>query len=127
MFQKEYLPDAQKVYYKTEHLIVKVLNDNTAFYEHPSSRSKMLFTLESGDLMLLTDVQEVKRVVWNKVLVSNKRYAWVQRVIPPSMGVPRTRVSRTNSFVVHHQDVYVLVLSLLGFLWGYRRFNIKPF
>ncbi len=124
---KEYLPDAQKVYYKTEHLIVKVLNDNTAFYEHPTRRSKLLFTLDSGDLMLLTDVKEVKRVVWNKVLVSDKNYAWVQRVIPPSMGVPRTRVSRTNSFVLYHRDVYILVLSLLGFLWGYRRFSIKPF
>ena len=77
--------------------------------------------------MLLTDVKEVKRVVWNKVLVSDKSYAWVQRVIPPSMGVPRTRVSRTNSFVLYHQDVYILILSLLGFLWGYRRFTIKPF
>ena len=77
--------------------------------------------------MLLTDVKKVRNTVWNKVLVRDKSYAWVQRVIPLSMGVPRTRVTRTNSFVVYHRDVYILVLSLLSFLWGYRRFTIKPF
>ena len=127
MAPKVYLPDAQNVYYKTDHLIVNVINDNTAFYEHPSSRSKVLFSLDSDNLMLLTDVKKVRKVVWNKVLVRDKQYAWVQRVIPQSMGVPRTRVTRTNSFVVYHQDIYILVLSLLGFLWGYRRFSIKPF
>lgn len=124
---KIYLPDAQKVYYKTDHLIVKVINDNTAFYERPSSRSTVLFRLDSNGLMLLTDVKKVRKIVWNKVLVRDKNYAWVQRVIPPSMGVPRTRVTRTNSFVIYHLDIYILVLTLLGFLWGYRRFSIKPF
>ncbi len=124
---EEYLPDAGKVYYKTDHLIVKVLNDNTPFYEDPSNRSKVLFTLDSGGLMLLTDVKEVKKIVWNKVLVRDKNYAWVQRVIPQSMGVPRTRVTRTNSFHIYHRDIYILILSLLGFLGGYRRFTLKPF
>ena len=124
---EEYLPDAGKVYYKTDHLIVKVLNDNTPFYEDPSNRSKVLFTLDSGGLMLLTDVKEVKKIVWNKVLIREKNYAWVQRVIPKSMGVPRTRVTRTNSFNIYHRDIYILILSLLGFLGGYRRFTLKPF
>ena len=124
---EEYLPDAGKVYYKTDHLIVKVLNDNTPFYEDPSNRSKVLFTLDSGGLMLLTDIKEVKKIVWNKVLVRDKNYAWVQRVIPQSMGVPRTRVTRTNSFNIYHRDIYILILSLLGFLGGYRRFTLKPF
>jgi len=127
MVPKNYLPDAHNVYYKTDHLIVKVINDNTAFYEHPSRRSKTLFRLDSGSLMLLTDVKEVKKIVWNKVLVRDKNYAWVERVIPQSIGVPSTRVTRTNSFIVYHLDIYILVFSLLGFLWGYRRFSIKPF
>ena len=127
MVPKVYLPDAAKAYYITDHLIVNVLNDNTAFYERPSRHSKVLFRLDSGDLMLLTDVKEVKKIIWNKVLVRDKNYAWVQRVTPPRIGVPRTRVTRTNSFVVYHRDIYMLVLALLGFLWGYRRFTIKPF
>ncbi len=127
MVPESYLPHAKDVYYKTDHLIVKVVKDDTAFYEHPSSRSKVLFTLDSGRLMLLNDVKKAKKVVWNRVLISDKNYAWVQRVIPPSMGVPRTRVTRTNSFVFYHIDGYMLLLSLIGFLWGYRSFTIKPF
>ncbi|MEN8147288.1 MAG: adenylate/guanylate cyclase domain-containing protein [Campylobacterota bacterium] len=127
MVPESYLPHAKDVYYKSDHLIVKVLEDDTAFYERPSSRSKVLFTLDSGRLMLLNDVKKVKKVVWNRVLLSDRNYAWVQRVIPPSMGVPRTRVTRTNSFVFYHIDSYMLLLSLIGFLWGYRSFTIKPF
>lgn len=127
MVSKNYLPYAEDVYYKTEHLIVNVVRDNTPFYERPSTASKRLFTLDSGRLMLLTDVKKVGRVMWNKVLVRDSHYAWVQRVIPARMGVPRTRVTLTNSFIVYKRDVYVAVLGLLAFLWGYRRFSLKPF
>jgi len=121
-----YLPQGEKVYWQSEHLIVKVLHDSTALYRGPSHHSKVLFYVDKGRLLLLSEVQKHGGITWNRVRIGQKSYAWIERVIPPQMGIARKRVSRTNLFVIHEWEVYVLIISLLGFLWGYRRLYIRP-
>jgi hypothetical protein len=50
----------------------------------------------------------------------------VERVTPPKLGVPSVRVTRADKFYFHYRDVYALAIGLLGFVWGWLNFRIKP-
>ena len=82
--------------------------------------------LNSGNLLLLTDVDKKKDIVWNKVLVADNAYAWVPRIIPPAIGKPEERVSTAYKFYFYKKDVVLLVLGLIGFVWGFANFRIRP-
>ena len=54
------------------------------------------------------------------------RYGWIERVTPPKVGVPSKRVTWADKFYFYSRDLYALIAGLLGFVWGWLNFRIKP-
>jgi class 3 adenylate cyclase len=112
--------------HESKHLFVEVLADGTPVYERPNAASMKLKQLDAGYLLLLADVETRSGYTWNKVLIAPGRYGWLQRVTPPKIGVPSMRVTWADKFYFYYRDLYALLIGLLGFIWGWLNFRIKP-
>ncbi len=115
-----------KVIHESEYLLVKVTAEKASIFNIPSTKGKVIKTLKKGMLLLLVDVKKEGNITWNKVPVSNNSYGWVARVIPPQLGVPEKRLTRTTKFYFRNIDFYILSLSIFGFIWGMFKFRIRP-
>lgn len=126
-----------RLLYQSDHLYVEVVKDDVSPLLKPSENAEIYkrtgpdgsvapLSLKSGDLLLLTDVEKVKQVIWNKVLVAGGEYAWIPRILPPAIGRAEERISLAYKFYFYRQDVVLLVIGLLGFVWGFVNFRIKP-
>lgn len=126
-----------KLMYQSDHLYVEIAKDDVSPKLKPSLKAAVYrreegdgslrpLVLNSGNLLLLTDVEKKKDIVWNKVLVADSTYAWVPRIIPPAIGKPEERLSTAYKFYFYRKDVVLLVLGLIGFVWGFANFRIRP-
>jgi len=126
-----------KLLYQSDHLYVEIARDNVSplvksslkadvYQRKEGDGSLRPMVLNSGNLLLLTDVKKKKDTVWNKVLVADNDYAWVPRIIPPAIGTPEERVSTAYKFYFYKKDVALLVMGLIGFVWGFANFRIRP-
>lgn len=123
------LPDnleLRKPIYESSHLFVEVTGENAKLYASPVISSNIVKELKVGQLLLLTDVGHVGGVVWNKVLAGKKHYAWIPRVIPPRIGVPAQRMSVAYKFYFRRADFFAWLCGLVGFVWGYLNFRLRP-
>jgi class 3 adenylate cyclase len=118
--------ELSRILLRSNHLFVEVLSNNTRLRSKASSGGKVLRRVDKGDLMLLADVKKRKGVIWNKVFLGNNRYAWVQRVVPPKIGVPEKRLTVAYKFYFRRLDVFALFGGLIGFVWGFLNFRIRP-
>ena len=118
--------EIRKVMMRSNHLFVEVLNNNTELRSRASLDGKVIQRVQKGDLMLLADVKKYKGVIWNKVFLGNNQYGWVQRVVPPRIGVPEKRLTVAYKFYFRRLDVFALVGGLMGFVWGFLNFRIRP-
>lgn len=125
-YKPDFLKDWNKVLYKSRHLFVEVLESDASIFSRPSTKSSVLLKPMPGILLLLSDVTKRGKVMWNKILVKKRVYGWIPRVLPPRIGVPEKRVSKANKFYFRKGDMYLLGISLLGFLWGVMGFSVKP-
>lgn len=116
----------RKPVYESSHLFVEVIEDKTKLYARPSIKSDTVRETKAGQLLLLTDVSRTREMVWNKVLIGKKRYAWVPRIIPPKIGVPAQRVTVADKFYFRRADLYAWLFGIAGFVWGYLNFRIRP-
>lgn len=123
--------------YESNHLYVEVARDDVSPLLKPSLNADVYrrtgsngvpqpLRLHSGDLLLLTDVEKQKDMVWNKVLVAESTYAWIPRVTPAVIGKPEQRISLAYKFYFYRRDVAMLLLGLVGFVWGFANFRIRP-
>jgi len=123
--------------YQSDHLYVEITKDDVSPLLKPSMEAGFYkragrdgsikpMLLQSGDLLLLTDVEKVKQVIWNKVLVAGGEYAWIPRILPAAIGRAEERVSIAYKFYFYRKDVGLLIVALFGFAWGFLNFRIKP-
>lgn len=112
--------------YSSNHLFVEVLEKGTPVRSAPNAGSKTLLNAGRGDLLLLNDVVEQGPITWNRVLIGSQQYGWIERVVPPRIGVPERRVSYTNKFYFRFYDLYGFLLMVPLFFWGYFNFRLKP-
>lgn len=112
--------------YQSQHLFVEVLQNKVPIRFSPSLRAKIIKKVDKYNLLLLIDVKERNRITWNKVLVKNKLYGWVPRVIPPKIGVPEQRMTLAYKFYLKNKDLVALLLGVFGFIWGFFSFRIRP-
>lgn len=117
---------ANKVLHSSEYLFVEVEQPTASLYATPSLEAETLKRVNRGDLLLLTDVGAATGLIWNKVLVANRSYAWVPRVIPAQIGEPEKRVTSANKFYFRMRDVIALIIGFIAFVWGWLDFRIKP-
>ncbi|MBD3384740.1 hypothetical protein GF407_07410 [candidate division KSB1 bacterium] len=112
--------------YESDHLFVHIITEEAKVYESPSLDAGTVRTVNRGILLLLSDVKRRRNIVWNKVLIDKENYGWIVRVIPARMGIPAQRISLTHKFYFQLLDLYALFLGVIGFLWGYWSFKIRP-
>lgn len=130
-FPQKYFPlpidlELRKPVYESSHLFVEVTGENAKLYTRPSIGSYVVREVKTGQLLLLTDVSRAGGMVWNKVLVAKKQYAWMPRVIPPRIGVPSQRMSVAYKFYFRRADLIAWLFGLVGFAWGYLNFRLRP-
>ena len=112
--------------YSSRHLVLRVMRGGTRIYERPSIKCSFILVARHGDLFPQADVVSMRNNTWTKVLIRRGLHGWVRRFIPPRMGQARIRLTESDKFVLHWYELYALLLGLLGFLWGYRSFRIRP-
>ena len=122
----DYTYNSKSTLFESKHLFVEVLQDESRVREEPSLSSKILKTVNTRDLFLLADVSDKGSMVWNKVLIGAGEYGWIARAIPPSFGVAEKRLTIANKFYFKYMDLYALFMGLIGFLWGFLSFSIRP-
>lgn len=120
------LPKSGENIFQSTHLFVEVLDDNTSIYEEKSLESPVLRTVNSGTLILLSDIKSKEKIRWNKVLISNKMFGWIPRVVPAKIGEPEKRLTMADKFYFKYRDLYALIIAMIGFLWGFFTFRIQP-
>ncbi len=111
---------------ESDHLFMKSLVVNNPIYQSPSPDSRVLKHCQPGQLLLLANVKKIGPMVWNKVLIGPGRHGWIPRVLPPRLGIPAQRLTLTNKFYFRIRDLYALVIGLLGFVWGFFTFHVRP-
>jgi len=122
----EYRFDMDQTFYESKHLFVEVLHDNTRIREHPSLSAATLGNANARDLLLLADVKDMGKMIWNKVLIGSEKYGWIARSIPADFGVEEKRLTIANKFYFKRSHLYALIIGIIGFLWGFMSFSIRP-
>ena len=115
-----------EVLYESEHLFVEVAADSAPVHRKPDPGSKVVRRLDSGDLLLLADFRRRAESTWNKVLIDVGSYGWIERVSPPRIGQPSRRLTWTDKFYFRQRDLIPFEIALLGFLWGFLNFRLRP-
>lgn len=115
-----------KSLYASHHLFVEIQKDHAAIHEAPDSEATIIMHEDAGSLLLLSDVRRRGDTVWNKVLIGEKRFGWVKRIQPARIGVAEARITWAEKFVIRYGDLYLLLLAVPGFVWGYRSFRVRP-
>jgi len=119
-------PHLHAAQFESKHLFVKTVAEKSVIHRNPDFTSDPLMILGPGNLLLLADIKQVNKIVWNKVLVRREKYGWIPRVLPPQIGVPEKRISLTRRFYFRNLDIYALIIGLAGFFWGWFTFRIRP-
>ena len=121
-----YRYNADQVLYESRHLFVEILVDDAKFYTDHNPYSEVIKQPGANEIYLQVDVLKTDEAVWNKALISEGSYAWVERLRPASLGVTEERLSFSYKFYFRYMDLYVLLASLLGLIWGFFSFSVKP-
>lgn len=115
-----------RLLHESRHLFVEVLDHGAAVREAADLTAPEVKIVRKGALLLLTDVAEKGGITWNKVLIAEKEYGWIPRVVPARIGEPERRVTLAYKFRFRMADAGMIVLSFAGFLWGFLDFRLKP-
>lgn len=115
-----------KEIFQSSHLFVEVKENNTNIRKKPGIKSESLKKVNKGNLLLLTDVKKINRLTWNKVLIGDKNYGWILRVIPAKIGVPEKRMTIAYKFYLKYIDLFALFTGTIGFIWGFFNFKLRP-
>jgi hypothetical protein len=110
----------------SSHQYVEVLENNSRIFEEPSLQGQELGQIQAGQLLLQTDFIKIGDLAWNKVLLGAEKFGWIVGISPPQMGVPEIIVSQNYKFYFRYKDLYVFILGLFGFFFGFWKFRIRP-
>ncbi len=113
-------------FYASHHLFVEVQQDNAAIHQAADSESAIIMHQDAGSLLLLSNVRRNGDTLWNRVLIDEGRFGWIKRIQPARIGIAESRISRAEKFTLRYGDLYLLLLALPGFIWGYRSFRVRP-
>jgi len=121
-----YRYNANEVLYESEHQFVEILSNSTRFYNSNDSHSAVIKIPKANEIYLQEEELQIEGVVWNKILINKDTYGWVERVRPPGLGVAEENLSTNYKFYFRYMDLYLLLVSLLGLIWGFFSFSVKP-
>jgi hypothetical protein len=115
------------VLHESDHLFVEVLEDS-GIHKSPSPQSKVLLEVDRGTLLLQAQLVKRRKLTWTKVLVKHKdsRYGYILRQTPAQVGVESRKLTFSDKFYFRFYDLYVLIMGLAGFFWGFFSFRVRP-
>ena len=115
------------VLHESDHLFVEVLED-TSIRKSPALQSEALLEVDRGTLLLQTQLVKKRKLTWTKILFKQKdcRYGYILRQTPAQVGVESRKLTFSDKFFFRFYDLYVLVLGLAGFFWGFFSFRVRP-
>jgi len=119
------LSGLKEAVYQSENLFVEVLENKVNVCQEPKSDCQILRKVNKGNLLLLADVSKKGSLTWNKVLLGQKEYGWILRVVPPKFGVPEKRLTITYKSNFRYMDLCALLIGLIGFVWCFIKFRIR--
>ncbi len=122
----EYTANSQDTFNESKHLFVKVLQSDANIRQKPSLTARVVASANEDDLYLLADVTESEKIVWNKILIGIGEYGWIARSVPAAFGVAEKRLTLTNKHSMRYLDIYAFLAGILGFIWGFFSFSIRP-
>ncbi len=116
----------KKEVYRSNHLFVKIVADKVDIYAKPSQSAGVIKRAESGRLFLQSQLVRSQRRVWTKILLESRghRYGYVQRWV--KNNGEELRQTLAGKFYVRMEDLYALLVGLLGFIWGIMTFRLRP-
>jgi len=126
MLPIKYTGNSHETFSESKHLFVKVVQDSTNIRKEPSLSSEVVTQGDDGDLYLLADVRENGDMVWNRILIGIGEYGWIARAIPASFGVAEERLTITNKRYFKYRDLYAFLFAIIGALWGFFSFSVRP-
>jgi class 3 adenylate cyclase len=115
------------VLHESDHLFVEVLED-AGVHQSPTLQSEVLLQVDRGTLLLQTQLVKKRKLTWTKVLVKHPdhRYGYILRQTPPQVGVESRKLTFSDKFYFRLYDLYVLIMGLAGFFWGFFSFRVRP-
>ncbi|MDH5183853.1 MAG: adenylate/guanylate cyclase domain-containing protein [Gammaproteobacteria bacterium] len=122
----EFRYNSNEILYESSHLFVEIVSDDAKLYAQHHPYSDVVKSPKANEIYLQVDVVQTDEALWNMVLIKQDVYAWVERLRPASVGVAEARLSSSNKFYFRYMDMYVLLTSLLGLVWGFFSFSVKP-
>jgi class 3 adenylate cyclase len=119
-------PLATEPLYRSKHVFVEVLADDTRIRAAPSVDATVLRSASAGELLLLADVRHAGAWTWSRVWLGQETYGWVARTLPATPGSPERRLTLAYPFTLGRTDIAAAIAGLLGFVTGTLRFRIRP-
>lgn len=121
-----YRLNADEVVYQSESRFVEIQSNSAKLYADHDPQSQVLKQPRANEIYLQEAELQTGGTIWNKVLINKDIHGWVEQVRPPGIGVAEERLSSSYKFYFRYMDYYVLLLSLLGMIWGFFSFAVKP-
>ncbi|MBN2415589.1 adenylate/guanylate cyclase domain-containing protein [bacterium] len=118
------LPSAQQVLFESKHRFVRTIAGGIPVFSEPDADAEVVRTVARNTLLPLNDISGDH--TWYRVLVKPRQYGWIIQTRPATIGIPETRVSLDEKYQFRLLDLYHLVLSIIGFILGFRMFRLKP-
>ncbi len=116
----------KEIIQQSDHLFVEVLEENSFIYGAPSLTDTTKSPIGKGSLLLLSGVAKHDDLLWNKVLVQDKKWGWILRVKPAEMGIPEKRLTIANKFYFRYRDLYAFIFGFIIFFWSFFKFRVLP-
>jgi len=112
--------------YESQRSFIHIHENNTGLYEEASLQALQLQNVNAREVFLEKDRRLVAGKMWYEVIVDINTTAWVRRAIPAKMGVAEVPLATATHAHFKVYDLIIFLLGLLGFVWGYLSFRIKP-
>jgi len=117
---------SENVLYAAKHSFVEIIANQAPIYNNSSEDSLVVRNVPKGMLLLHSDQNIQDDLIWNEVLIGRDQHGWILEVSPPKIGIPEQKLSILKTFEFKVKDIYPFIAGLLGFIWGFFYFKVKP-
>jgi class 3 adenylate cyclase len=112
--------------YETGVQFVTVEQEYAPVHTQPGTSFEEVGKLREGDVGLLQKELRTKRGSWYRIGVDAQDSGWVQGFVLPDKLESGKEVSSVSSFTLSRRDLFALMFGVLGFIWGFFDFRVRP-
>ena len=112
--------------FETGTQFVTVKQDHSMIHAQPGTGSEELRELRTGDVGMLEKEVRTKDGSWYRIGVEGQKSGWIQGFVLPDRQLRGREVSSVSSFTLSRRDLFALLFGILGFIWGFFDFRVRP-